>query len=87
MAHPIAGASLWVGDRIAEQVEEEGLGEGVELGEGVAALGPQRLGLIQDRRNPSLLCQRREGNLNPSMSFGTDDCDDRLRRADRGFGW
>jgi hypothetical protein len=44
--------------------EEERLGEGVELGEGVAALGPQRLGLIQDRRNPLLLRQRREGDGN-----------------------
>ena len=39
------------------------LGESVELGEGVAALGPQHLGLIQDRRNPLLLRQRREGDL------------------------
>ena len=36
----------------------------VELGEGVAALGPQRLGLIQDRRNPPLLRQRWEGDVN-----------------------
>ena len=46
--------------RIAKEFEEEGLGEDVELGEGVAALGPQRLSLIQDRRNPPLFRQQRE---------------------------
>lgn len=49
--------------RVAEEVEEEGLGEGVELDEGVAALSPQRFGLIQDCRNPPLLRQRREGDF------------------------
>ena len=48
-------------NRVAEEVEEEGLGEGVELGEGVAALGPQRLrpdpSIV---RNPPLLRQRRQ---------------------------
>jgi hypothetical protein len=47
---------------VAEHVEEDGLGEGVELGEGGAALGPQRVRLIQDRRNPSLLGEGRERN-------------------------
>ena len=41
--------------RIAKKIEEEGLGEGVELGEGGAALGPQRLRLVQNLRNPTLL--------------------------------
>ena len=41
--------------RVAEHVEEDGLGEGVELGEGGAALGPQRVRLVQDLRNPALL--------------------------------
>ncbi len=49
-------------DRVAEEVEEEGLGEGVELGEGGAALGPQRLRPVQHLRNPPLLRQRWQGN-------------------------
>ena len=40
---------------VAEHVEEDGLGEGVELGEGGWALGPQRVRFVQDLRNPSLL--------------------------------
>ena len=62
LAESCYAPALWILCRIAEEVEEEGLGESIELGEGVAALGPQRLGLIQDRRNPPLLRQRREGN-------------------------
>ena len=46
--------------RIAEEVEEDGLGEGVELGEGGAALGPQRLRPVQHLRNPPLLSYRRK---------------------------
>ena len=46
--------------RVAEHVEEDGLGEGVELGEGGAALGPQRVRLVQDLRNPPLLGERAE---------------------------
>src|SRR5690625_41454 len=49
--------------RIAEEVEEEGLGEGVELGEGGAALGPQRLRPVQHLRDPPLLRQRRQGDF------------------------
>src|SRR5690606_34371001 len=47
---------------VAEHVEEDGLGEGVELGEGGAALGPQRVRLVQDLRNPPLLGEGREGD-------------------------
>ena len=47
--------SLRIRGRVAEHVEEDGLGEGVELGEGGAALGPQRVRLVQDLRNPPLL--------------------------------
>ena len=47
---------------VAEEVEEEGLGEGVELGEGGAALGPQRLRPVQHLRYPPLLRQRRQGD-------------------------
>ena len=50
-----------IGGGVAEEVEEEGLGEGVELGEGGAALGPQRLRPVQHLRNPPLLRQRRQG--------------------------
>jgi len=39
------------------------LGEGVELGERGAALGPQRLRPVQHLRYPPLLRQRREGNF------------------------
>ena len=46
---------LGIGQRIAEHFEEEGLGEGVEFGESLAALGPQCLRQIQNRRNPPLL--------------------------------
>ena len=37
------------------------LGEGIELGEGGAALGPERLRPVQDLRYPPLLGQGREG--------------------------
>ena len=55
--------ALRVGGRVAEEVEEEGLGEGVELGEGGAALGPQRLRPVQHLRYPPLLRQRRQGDF------------------------
>jgi hypothetical protein len=48
---------------VAEHVEEDGLGEGVELGEGGAALGPQRVRFVQDLRNPPLLGEGREDRL------------------------
>ena len=35
----------------------------VELGEGLAALGPQGVRRIQNRRNPLLLVEGREGDL------------------------
>ena len=37
--------------------------EGVELGEGLAALGPQGVRRIQNPRNPLLLVEGREGDL------------------------
>ena len=40
---PLALANLLDCRGVAEEVEEEGWGEGVELGEGSATLGPQRL--------------------------------------------
>ncbi len=42
---------------ITEHVEEDGLAEVVEVGEGFAALGAQGVGLIQDPRNPPLLAK------------------------------
>ena len=45
---------------IAEEGEEEGLGEQVELGECGTALGPQRDHPVQHFRDPPLLRQRRE---------------------------
>ena len=59
--------SDWCG--VAEEVEEEGLGEGVELGEGGAALGPQRLRPVQHLRNPPLLRQRRQGDRRTSREL------------------
>ena len=52
-----------IGDGVAEHVEEGGLEEGVELGEGLAALGPQGVRRIQNPRNPLLLVEGREGDL------------------------
>ena len=51
-----------IGDGVAEHVEEGGLEEGVELGEGLAALGPQGVRRIQNPRNPLLLGEGREGD-------------------------
>src|SRR6266851_1837559 len=44
--------------RMPEKVEENGLGQRVELGECGAARGPQRLRPIQHLRNPQLLGNR-----------------------------
>src|SRR5512146_189788 len=55
--------------RIAEEVEEDGLGEGIELGEGGAALGPQGFSPIKDVGNPPLLrewWQRELGLVEPA---------------------
>ena len=49
-----------IGDGVAEYVEEGGLEEGVELGEGLAALGPQGVRRIQNPGNPLLLGERRD---------------------------
>ena len=48
---------------VGEHVEEDGLGEDVELGQGDATLGPQRVRPVQDLRNPPLLREGREWNL------------------------
>ena len=51
------------GKILGAKVEEEGVGEGVELGKGGAALGPQRLRPVQHLRYPPLLRQRRQGDF------------------------
>src|SRR5205814_403552 len=65
-----------------EEVEEEGLGEGGELGEGGAALGPQRLRPVQHLRYPPLLRQRWQRDLE-SLQRGRVDAG--LRHASRAF--
>ena len=47
-----------IDSRVAEHVDGDGLGEGVELGDGLTASGSERIGRIQHRRNPSLLRNR-----------------------------
>ena len=49
--------------QIAEEIEEGGLEEGVELGEGFAALGPQGVRRVQNARDPLLLGEGRKGDL------------------------
>lgn len=39
------------------------MGEAVEQGEGAFALAAQRVRLVQDHRNPSLLVERGKGDL------------------------
>jgi|GEM_PF-2099655 len=60
---------------VAEHVEEDGLGEGVEFREGGAALGPQRVRLVQDRRNAPLLGEGREGQPDFSRKVPGDAAD------------
>ena len=52
-----------VGRRVAEEVEEDGWGKRVELGEGGPALGADFVGLVQDRRDSPLFLHTRNGNL------------------------
>lgn len=47
---------------IAKRFNEDALSEGVELGEGGAALGAQGLGLVQDRCDAALLGEGWERN-------------------------
>ena len=54
-----------VGCRITEHIEEDGLGKLVEEGDDGAAFGAEFLGLIQNRRNPPLLIQRRNWDTLP----------------------
>nr|WP_309376483.1 hypothetical protein [Rhodoferax sp.] len=47
---------------VAKHIEKEGLGEGVEVGQGLAALGSEGFGLIQDGGDAALLFQWRQWN-------------------------
>src|SRR5258708_3296919 len=47
-------------NRLAEHVEEDGLSQRVEFGEGRPALGAQFIRFVQDRRDPALLAKRGE---------------------------
>ena len=51
--------TLWVPLNVAKHIEEEGLGEGVEVGQGLAALGSEGFGLVQDGGDAALILQRR----------------------------
>ena len=57
--------SLWVPFNVAKHIEKEGLGEGVEVGQGLAALGSEGFGLVQDGGDAVLLFQRGKQNLQP----------------------
>ena len=64
--HPLTFATshaIGFSDGVAEHVEEGGLEEGVELREGLTTLGPQGARRIQNPRNPLLLVERRERDL------------------------
>ena len=52
--------AFWVVDGVAEHVEEGGLEEVVEFGEGLMANNPQRVRRVENPRNPLLLLQRRQ---------------------------
>lgn len=45
---------------VAKHVQEDGLGEVVEEGDDLAALGTEGIYLLEDRDNSLLLCDRRE---------------------------
>jgi hypothetical protein len=60
--------TLWVPLNVAKHIEEEGLGEGVEVGQGLAALGSEGFGLVQDGGDAALFVywqywQRRFGQV------------------------
>jgi hypothetical protein len=68
---PFSRVHNWV----AEHVEEDGLGEGVELGKGSAALCPQRARLVQDIRDSPLLGERWEKKSLPICIFSVEPWD------------
>jgi hypothetical protein len=75
LTKPRCGPAFRIRRRIAEEVEEEGLDEDIELSKSVAALALQGLGLTQDRRNPLLLRQRWEGDFQALDNFPRDPFD------------
>ena len=52
------GPTAIIDHRVAKHIEKEGLGEGVEVGQGLAALGSEGFGLVQDGGDAALLFQR-----------------------------
>ncbi len=50
-------------NRIAKHIDEYGLQQLIQLGDGVTALGTQRVGLVKNRRDAALLGERRKRNL------------------------
>ena len=76
--HDIANHALLpphrIGDGVAEHIEEGGLEERVELGEGLTALGPQGVRRIQNHGNPLLLGERWEGDLEDQCSLALIKC-------------
>jgi hypothetical protein len=53
----------WIGNGVAEHVEESGSEKGVELVEGLTALCPQSVCRIQNPPNPLPLGEGREGDF------------------------
>lgn len=53
---------LRIAHRISENLQKDRLGEAVEQRDGLAALLPELIGLIQDRHNPLLLVEGWQGN-------------------------
>ena len=55
---------------LTEHVDEDGLREGVEAGERVAAFGAERLRLVEDGGDAALLGQGWEGDAEPRHVLG-----------------
>lgn len=60
----------FIDPQIPEHLQKDRLGEVVEERDGLAALLPEQIGLIQDRRNPLLLIERRERNFETFQQIG-----------------
>tara|TARA_B100000614_G_scaffold254134_1_gene269073 strand:+ start:31220 stop:31525 length:306 start_codon:yes stop_codon:yes gene_type:complete len=62
---PFPTIRIWV----TKEIEKGGLQERIKLGEGLAALGPQRVRRIQNFRNAFLFFQRRQKKALPVSVF------------------
>ena len=58
--------------RVAKHIEKEGLGEGVEVGQGLAALSSEGFGLVQDGGNAALLFQWGQWNWKRAKNSRAD---------------